>query len=84
MKHVLPVLIALFLLACDDLGVGGSSSEGTISETAQEIREATAAEHADDLPVPTEAATTPPGSIIITEKIAYGEVQASPDVSVFD
>ena len=79
MKHTLYFLIAFFIVACDGIGQGGASQDeaapAQLSENDQRIAEAMVEEHGEEEPVATPAATTTPSHPVITEAIAYGEVE---------
>jgi len=79
MKHMRYFLIAFFIVACDGTGQGGGSQDeaasAQLSETDQQIADAMVEEHGEEEPVATPAATTEPSHPVITEAIAYGELE---------
>jgi len=79
MKHMRYFLIAFFIVACDGIGQGGGSQDeaapAQLSETDQQIADAMVEEHGEEEPVATPAATTEPSHPVITEGIAYGELE---------
>ena len=79
MKYTRYFLIAFVIVACDGTGQGdGSQNEAAstqLSETDQRIADAMVEEHGEEEPVATPVATAEPSNTVITEAIAYGELE---------
>ena len=78
MKHTLYFLISVFIVACGGISQGGRSQDeaasAQLSRSDQQIADAMVEEHGEEEPVATPAATTLPAHPVITESIAYGEL----------